>query len=134
MESARLKLSTRSRHSNSSALTLAYRHRNNEQVQKWIVQPALAANAGAPVKLEKGSAQISFRALEGAGQAFAVLSNWGQAENVVVSFAGEAGFGVRSQQLPLSPRAAAITRRHFDSEKAVAAATALQSASRRVKP
>jgi hypothetical protein len=48
--------------------------------------------------------------------------------------AGEAGFGVRSQQLPLSARAAAIARRHFDSEKAVAAATALQSASRRFKP
>jgi hypothetical protein len=47
---------------------------------------------------------------------------------------GEAGFGVRSQQMPLSARAAAITRMHFDSEKAVAAATALQSASRRFKP
>jgi hypothetical protein len=73
----------------ATALTLAYRRRNNEQVQKWIVQPALAANAGAPVKLEKGSAQISFRALEGPGRAFAVLSNWGQTENVVVSFAGD---------------------------------------------
>jgi hypothetical protein len=73
----------------ATALTLAYRRRNNEQVQKWIIQPALAANASTPVKLEKGSGQISFRALEGPGRAFAVLSNWGQAETVVVSFAGD---------------------------------------------
>jgi beta-galactosidase len=71
-----------------TALTLAYRRRNNEQVQKWIVQPALSANAATPVKLEKGSGQISFRALDGPGRAFVVLSNWGQAETVVVRFAG----------------------------------------------
>jgi beta-galactosidase len=73
----------------AAAVTLAYRRRNNEQVQKWIVQPALAANADTPVKLEKGSGQVSFRALEGPGRAFAVLSNWGHAETVVVSFAGD---------------------------------------------
>jgi beta-galactosidase GanA len=72
----------------ASAVTLAYRRRNNEAVQKWIVGPALAANAGAPVKLEKGSGQISFHALVGTGKDFAVLSNWGPAETVVVSFAG----------------------------------------------
>ena len=33
----------------ATALTLAYRRRNNEQVQKWIVQPALAANDGMPM-------------------------------------------------------------------------------------
>jgi beta-galactosidase len=73
----------------ATALALAYRRRNNEQVQRWIVQPALAANADTPLKLEKGSGQVSFRALEGPGRAFAVLSNWGQAETVVVSFAGD---------------------------------------------
>jgi beta-galactosidase len=73
----------------ATALTLAYRRRNNEQVHQWIVQPALTANASAPVKLEKGSGQISFRALEGPGKAFAVLSNWGQADTAVVSFAGD---------------------------------------------
>jgi beta-galactosidase len=73
----------------ATALTLAYRERNNEQVGKWIAQPALAANSGTPVKLEKGSGRITFRALEGPGSAFAVLSNWGPAETVVVSFAGD---------------------------------------------
>jgi beta-galactosidase len=73
----------------ATALTLAYYRRNNAQVHKWIVQPALAANVDTAVKLEKGSGQISFRALEGPGRAFAVLSNWGQAETVVVSFAGD---------------------------------------------
>jgi len=73
----------------ATALTLAYRRRNNGQVQKWIVQPALAANAGTPVKLEKGSDRISFRALEGPGRAYAVLSSWGQTEIVVVSFPGD---------------------------------------------
>ena len=73
----------------ATALTLAYRRRNNEQVRRWIVQPALVANAGTPVKLEKGSGEISFRALESPGRAFAVLSNWGQADTVVVSFAGD---------------------------------------------
>ncbi len=73
----------------ASALTLAYRRRNNDQVQQWIIQPALAASAGAPVKLVKGSGQISFRALEAPGCAFAVLSNWGPAETVTVSFTGE---------------------------------------------
>jgi len=72
----------------ASAVTLAYRHRNNEDVQEWIVQPALAASAGETVKLEKGSGQVSFRALEGPGRAFAVLSNWGAAQTVAVSFTG----------------------------------------------
>jgi hypothetical protein len=73
----------------ATALTLAYRRRNNQQVQKWIVQPALKANASTPVKLERGSGRISFRALEGPGRAFAVLSNWGQADTVEVSFQGD---------------------------------------------
>ena len=73
----------------TSALTLAYQRRNHPQVERWIVQPALAANADAPVKMEKGSGQISFRALEGPGRAFAVLSNWGPADTVEVSFKGD---------------------------------------------
>jgi beta-galactosidase len=73
----------------ATALTLAYQRRNNPQVQKWIVQPALAANADTPVKLEKGSGQVSFRALEGPDRAYAVLSNWGQADTVEVSFQGD---------------------------------------------
>lgn len=73
----------------ASALTLAYRRRNNEVVQKWIVQPSLAASAAAPAEMEKGSGGISFRALEGPGRAYAVLSNWGPTETVTVSFAGD---------------------------------------------
>jgi hypothetical protein len=72
----------------ASAVTLAYRHKNNPIVQNWIVQPALAANAGSTVTLETGSGKISFRGLEGPGTAFAVLSNWGASGTVVVSFSG----------------------------------------------
>jgi hypothetical protein len=90
----------------ASALTLAYRHRNNEQVQKWIVQPALAANFGSTAMLEKGSGQVTFRPLEGPGKAFAVLSNWGPAGTVVVSFIGNYGKVVNA----LSGATVAFTR------------------------
>jgi len=72
-----------------TALTLAYRRRNNELVQQWIAQAALSANVDAPVRLEKGSGRISFRALTEPDRAFAVLSSWGQTETVTVSFAGD---------------------------------------------
>jgi beta-galactosidase len=73
----------------ATALTLAYRRRNNEVVQKWIAQPALTADADTPVKLERGSGRISFRSLTCRGKAFAVLSNWGPTETVTVSFTSD---------------------------------------------
>ncbi len=73
----------------ASALTLAYRRRNNELVQRWIAQPAVAAEADAPVKLEKGADAISFRVLAAHGKTFVVLSNWGPTGAVTVRFAGD---------------------------------------------
>ena len=73
----------------ASALTLAYRRRNNELVQRWIAQPAVAAKADAPVKLEKGADAISFRVLAAHGKTFVVLSNWGPTGAVTVRFAGD---------------------------------------------
>jgi beta-galactosidase len=72
-----------------SALTLAYFKRNNQQIQQWIVEPAKDAAAKLPVTLTRGSRQIAFRALVHKSGAFAVLSNWGRTEQIVVSFRGD---------------------------------------------
>ena len=72
-----------------SALTLAYFKRNNPVVQRWIVEPAMAAQAGAQVQLTKGSDKICFRGLVHPSGPVAILSNWGDADTVVVSFRGD---------------------------------------------
>src|SRR5208337_3556462 len=71
-----------------SALTLAYFKRNNSVVQQLIVKPALEAQADAPVQLTKGSDKICFRGLSHPSGPMAILTNWGDAETVVVSFSG----------------------------------------------
>ena len=71
-----------------SALTLAYFKRNHPGVQGLIVKPALEAQADALVQLTKGSDKICFRGLAHPSGPLAILSNWGDAEPVVVSFRG----------------------------------------------
>jgi hypothetical protein len=71
-----------------SALTLAYFKRNNPAVQRLIVKPALEVQADSLVQLTKGSDKICFRGLAHPSGPVAILSNWGNAETVVVSFRG----------------------------------------------
>jgi beta-galactosidase len=72
----------------SSAVTLAYKRRNNPLVQKWIIEPALSQASQMPVQLMEGSAHVIFRGLVGDAGSAAILSNWGDTQTVVVSFRG----------------------------------------------
>jgi beta-galactosidase len=72
----------------TSAVSLAAHHRHNAVVENWISSPAVAADASAPVQLTDGSPGISFRALEYAGGDLVILSNWGGASRVTISFRG----------------------------------------------
>jgi beta-galactosidase len=71
-----------------SALTLAYFKRNNPVIQQWIVQPALATQATALVRMTKGSGSICFRGLTHPYGPVAILSNWGEVDTAIVSFRG----------------------------------------------
>ena len=71
-----------------SALSLAYFKRHNPAVQRLIVKPALEAQADALVQLAKGSEKVCFRGLAHPSGPIAIISNWGDAEHVVVSFRG----------------------------------------------
>jgi len=72
----------------ASALTLAYKLRNNPEVQQWIIEPALKQAAEMPVQLKQGSDRVIFRGLVGATGATAILTNWGDAQTAQVSFRG----------------------------------------------
>ena len=72
-----------------SALTLAYAKRSHPQIQQWIVAPAAEISSTLPVQLLHGSPSISFRGLVHPTGAFAILSNWGPAEDIVVAFRGD---------------------------------------------
>ncbi|MEJ2010001.1 MAG: beta-galactosidase [Acidobacteriota bacterium] len=72
-----------------SALTLAYFHRGNLEVEKWIASPALRAESNSLVQLVRGSDQVGFRALHHRSGPAVVLTNWGQADEIEVRFRGE---------------------------------------------
>jgi len=72
-----------------SAVTLAYFKRRNALVQRLIVRPALEAQAGALVEMTQGSEKVGFRGLAHPSGPIAVLTNWGDAETVTVSFRGQ---------------------------------------------
>jgi len=72
----------------SSALTLAYARRGNPIVQQWIIDPAIAQAEKMPVQLKNASDRVILRGLIGPEGPFAILSNWGETRNVVVSFEG----------------------------------------------
>ncbi len=71
-----------------SALTLGYFKRGNPVVQRWIVEPAMKAQSEALVQMKRGSDKVCFRGLAHASGPVAILSNWGDADTVVVSFRG----------------------------------------------
>jgi len=71
-----------------SAFTLAYFKRNNPVVQQLIVNPARGAQADSLVQLTKGSDKVCFRGLAHPSGPVAIISNWGDAQTVVVSFRG----------------------------------------------
>jgi|GEM_PF-973166 len=73
----------------TTALSLAHWQRVNPTVGSWIAAPALQAGAAAPVRLIKGSRDLSFHALEYPEGKLAILSNWGDADEVTVCFRGE---------------------------------------------
>ena len=72
-----------------SALTLGYFKRSSPIVQRWIIEPAMKAQADALVQLRKGSDKVCFRGLAHSSGPVAILSNWGDGETVVLSFRGD---------------------------------------------
>lgn len=73
----------------ATALSLGYNKRENPIVQRWIVAPAVEKASGLPVELRKGSQRIAFRGLENSFGLAAVLSNWGEDDNVTIGFRGD---------------------------------------------
>lgn len=71
-----------------SALTLAYFQHGNPVVEKWITAPAVQAESQSLVQLIKGPGQVGFRALHHPSGPVAVVTNWGQEEQVTVRFRG----------------------------------------------
>jgi beta-galactosidase len=72
----------------SSAVTLAYKRRNNPVVQQWIVEPALKPLSEMPIELKQGSDRVIFRGLVGPSGSTAILSNWGETQTASVRFRG----------------------------------------------
>ena len=72
----------------ASAVTLAYKRRNNPVVQQWIIEPALKQVSEMPIQLRQGSDRVIFRGLAGSSGSAAILSNWGETQTAVVSFRG----------------------------------------------
>jgi hypothetical protein len=72
-----------------SAVSLAYNMRFNPVVQQWIVAPSLAYASHQQVSLPQGSREIMFRGMVQPDGLAAILSNWGDAQQAVVSFLGD---------------------------------------------
>jgi beta-galactosidase len=72
-----------------SALTLGYFKRSNPLVQQWIIDPAMKVQANALVQIKKARRTVGFRGLVHASGPVAILTNWGDTDNVVVSFRGD---------------------------------------------
>jgi beta-galactosidase len=72
-----------------AAVTLAYFHRDQPSVQEWITSPATEASGKSTVQLTKGSDQVGFRALHHSSGPIAVLTNWGEADEVQIRFGGQ---------------------------------------------
>ncbi len=72
-----------------SALTLAYARRSHPLIQQWIVDPALPVARNGRVSLRKGSERVVFRGLLHADGPAAILTNWGEAEDVTIAFRGD---------------------------------------------
>ena len=88
----------------ASAVTLAYKRRDNPLVQQWIIEPAERQVAGMPVQLKQGSDKVIFRGLTGTSGSAAILSNWGEAQDVAVTFCGvhKVKNAVTSEALPVT--------------------------------
>ena len=72
----------------ASAVTLAYKRRNNPVVQQWIIEPAFRQVSEMPIQLRQGSDRVIFRGLVGPSGSTAIFSNWGETQTIVVSFRG----------------------------------------------
>jgi beta-galactosidase len=71
-----------------SVVSLAYADRFNPIVQRWIVDPSIAARDRQVVTLQQGSREVMFRGMVRPSGAAAILTNWGETQNVVVGFRG----------------------------------------------
>jgi beta-galactosidase len=71
-----------------AAVTLAYFHRTQPAVQEWITSPAIKASGKSLVQLAKGSEQVGFRALHHSSGPIAVLTNWGEENELEIRFGG----------------------------------------------
>jgi beta-galactosidase len=70
----------------SSAVSLAYLRRKNPVVQKWITDPAASTAADLPVQMQQGSPQTLFRGMISPAGPVAIISNWGDTQEIIVRF------------------------------------------------
>jgi hypothetical protein len=91
----------------SSAVTLAYFHRNNPVVQQWILEPALKQVSEMPIQLKLGSDHLLFRGLVGTLKMTAILTNWGDTQTAVVRFRGvhKVKNAITGEDLPVTTEA-----------------------------
>ena len=72
----------------ATALSLGYFRRSDPEARRWIANPAIAKNLQLPVQLKSGSERIVFRGMIASGKQVAILTNWGNDDDVTVSFRG----------------------------------------------
>ncbi len=71
------------------AVTLGYYHRGNPVVRDWIAACAAQSNSGSLVHVLKASEHVGFRALHHPSGPFAILTNWGGEDPVMIRFREE---------------------------------------------
>jgi len=75
----------------ATALSLGYFRRADPESRRWIANPAIAKDLGLSVRLKAGSEHIVFRGMVASDKQIAILTNWGDDDDVTVSFRGRFG-------------------------------------------
>ena len=72
----------------ATALSLGYFRRSDPEARRWITTPACTASSPLPVQVKSGSERIVFRGMIASDKQVAILTNWGNDDDVTVSFRG----------------------------------------------
>ncbi len=75
----------------ATALSLGYFRRSDPGARQWISAPARTASSRLPVQVKSGSERIVFRGMVASDKRIAILTNWGNDDEVTVGFQGNFG-------------------------------------------
>ncbi len=70
----------------ATALSLGYFRRSEPEARRWLSAPARDASSRLPVQVKSGSVRIVFRGMLASDKRVAILTNWGDDDDVTVSF------------------------------------------------